>query len=275
MTLMLDVSSNNHPATGKPFDYASAKDAGFGYAYVKATQGNYYINPYMLDDAKGFIDAGLKVGLYHFYDYRLDADVQAAYFKTNGLERVEGLSLIWALDYETGTSPSTVDIATFGRYCGEPNVTYVDRNFATKMGPPKGWPLWLAWPGYVEGDDLSPYGTVVAVQVGQENVAGIGVVDKSVVLDVRTLTSVPVAVPVPVPKPVEVAPKPVEVAPTVVTKTPATKYTVTVVLKRAESLLPGSRFPLTNGDTAYVETKFVIIFTADGKQVETIWKPKA
>ena len=296
MTLMLDVSSNNHPATGKPFDYLAAKEAGYGYVYVKATQGDYYINPYMLDDVLGFTRAGFKVGLYHFYDYRIDADVQAAYFKSNGLERVGALPLVWALDYETGTVTSTDEIATFGRYCGEPNITYVDRNFAHLMGPPKGWPIWLAWPGYVEGDDLSPYGTVVAVQYGQGNVAGIGLVDQSLILDAATLgspapgapgpgapepgapgtveTSAPVVAPEPAtPGPVETS-APV-VAPEPVVEPAPVKYTVTAVLKRSLTLLPGSRFLLTNGDVAYVETKFVMIFTAQGKQVETIWKPKA
>lgn len=190
MTLMLDVSSNNHP-NGNSFDYAAAKAAGYDWVYVKATQGDYYTNPYAVDDVHGFHDAGFKVGVYHFYDAAIPAAEQAAYFVAElaKIVKASGVTptLIRALDYEQG-SPNASDIADFGRASSEPSVTYMDRYFATALGPPKGWPIWLAWPSFDIANKaaLDTYGTVVAVQYGQPKVPGIGICDVSVVLDVNT-----------------------------------------------------------------------------------------
>lgn len=202
MTLMLDVSSNNHP-NGTTFDYAAAKESGYEWVYVKATQGDYYTNPYAVDDLKGFKDAGFRVGVYHYFDATINVVGQAQYFESE-LAKIISASgvmptLVRALDYEQG-EPSAEVVADFGRASSEPSVTYMDRSFAQAIGPPKGWPIWLAWPGYSTARDISGlvgYGTVAAVQCRQPTVPGIGVADVSTVVDPAAF-SVPDTKPAPV-----------------------------------------------------------------------------
>lgn len=172
MTKMLDISSNNHAASWSVAQFEACREAGFEFAYVKATQGNYYVNPYCQEDVAGLIAVGVKVGLYHFFDKTIAPEIQGAFF-TNMLRQVAGISLVPALDYEQSNTPKASEIAAFGRASVEPNVTYTDRWLAHALGPPPNWPIWLGWPSWTPQEDLTPYGRVVAVQTGTVTIPGI------------------------------------------------------------------------------------------------------
>jgi GH25 family lysozyme M1 (1,4-beta-N-acetylmuramidase) len=67
----VDVASFQHPKTtqypnGAPIDWSQVAASGIGFAAVKATEGDYYQNPYALTDLAGAQAAGLSVVAYAF-----------------------------------------------------------------------------------------------------------------------------------------------------------------------------------------------------------------
>jgi len=61
----VDVASLQHP-NGAAIDWAQVAGAGCKFAAVKATEGNYYTNPYFAGDVTGASAAGLYPMAYHF-----------------------------------------------------------------------------------------------------------------------------------------------------------------------------------------------------------------
>ena len=64
-TLGMDVSSHQQNV-----DWASAYAAGSRFAYVKATEGGYYTNPYFAQQYNGSARVGMVRGAYHFANPR-------------------------------------------------------------------------------------------------------------------------------------------------------------------------------------------------------------
>lgn len=64
-TLGVDVSSLNHP-NGAPIGWGKVVAAGYRFAFVKATEGSYYANPYYASDVAAARKAGLFTAAYHF-----------------------------------------------------------------------------------------------------------------------------------------------------------------------------------------------------------------
>lgn len=95
----VDVSSWQHPG-GKPIDWAEVYKAGYTFAMIKATQGDYYTNPYLVEDFEGAHAAGLICGAYHFYMEGIAATEQADYFGHALAGRVTELGCY--LDWEPG-----------------------------------------------------------------------------------------------------------------------------------------------------------------------------
>jgi len=73
--IIVDLSSNN----GHPIDYAAAKSAGVIAAFVKATDGTGYTNPYYAQDSSGFEAVGVPTLAYHFAQFG-NAQAEAAHF---------------------------------------------------------------------------------------------------------------------------------------------------------------------------------------------------
>ncbi len=61
----IDVASYQHPH-GNRIQWTSVARAGYRFVAVKATEGNYYVNPYAQSDPRGARAAGLYVSPYHF-----------------------------------------------------------------------------------------------------------------------------------------------------------------------------------------------------------------
>ena len=165
----IDISSNNH--AGEPFNFLQVKDEGYEVVYVKATQGNNYLNEYLIADVRDAFNNGLKVGVYHFYDAAKGTpEEQAQWFITNGLNQVaEWARLVPMLDYESLSTAAERDtfLRTLGRECG----VYTTRSIHTAIG--YGSDIgWLAWPGWTPSN-VVPSDTAI-VQTGQQLVEGIG-----------------------------------------------------------------------------------------------------
>src|SRR5258708_21126165 len=67
----LDVAAYQHPATGQypkgvPIGWQRVAAAGYRFASVKGTEGDYYVNPWASTDLAEAKAAGLDVSPYHF-----------------------------------------------------------------------------------------------------------------------------------------------------------------------------------------------------------------
>ena len=77
LTMLVDLSSNNT----HPIDYAAAKAGGVTGAFVKATEGTGYTNPFYAQDVAGFAGVGVPVLAYHFASFG-DPVAEAHYFQS-------------------------------------------------------------------------------------------------------------------------------------------------------------------------------------------------
>lgn len=145
-SLIVDVSSNNHP-NGAPIDYAAAVKAGVGAAFVKATQGTTYVNPWLARDLAGFRAQGIPVLCYHYAEWSTAVD-EAKWF-ARAVGRTEGR----VLDGEMGT-----DEAWVGRFFdtlgirGTRGLWYGSASYLARLEAP---PVAL-WPADWTGGLVSP-----------------------------------------------------------------------------------------------------------------------
>ncbi|MBE8523840.1 VCBS repeat-containing protein [Amycolatopsis sp. H6(2020)] len=96
----IDVSSHDHSG-GKTVDWANRKAAGDEFAFVKATEGTSYTNPYFDQDYHGAKNAGLYTGAYAFGRPDLGNAVgQANYFVDHLQWAADGRTLPPFLDLE-------------------------------------------------------------------------------------------------------------------------------------------------------------------------------
>lgn len=61
----IDVASFQHP-DGAPINWSAVAAGGYKFAFIKATEGSYYVNPYYRSDLAGAESAGLFVAPYAF-----------------------------------------------------------------------------------------------------------------------------------------------------------------------------------------------------------------
>ena len=131
---------------------------GIDFAYVKATQGSSYINPFAPQQVRALRAAGVKVGLYHFVTVVDSIGDQLHNFATYA-QSLGGSQLPPALDCETsdpaGWGALAVAITRFAvgvEGWGEPvpntqSVIYVNLSFYESLpGFPWGRSVWLADP---------------------------------------------------------------------------------------------------------------------------------
>ena len=181
MSKGIDISSNNHQ--GEVFNFHQVRDAGYDFVYVKATQGVNYTNPYLIGDVRDAFNAGLEVGIYHFFQHGSGTpEEQADFFNRNGIHQPVGegntdlsefLTLKPVLDYEDDSAPpSAADILNFNMTLHRPIGLYVNRSFRDALGGYVGCFFgWLAWPEWT--DEPLPSVTAI-VQTAQQQVQGIG-----------------------------------------------------------------------------------------------------
>jgi hypothetical protein len=206
---LIDISSNNHSG-GETFNFLQVKEAGYDGVYVKATQGDNYLNPYLIGDVRDAANNGLLVGVYHFYDLANGTpEQQAAWFLKNGIQQPEEAgrtledfcTLLPVLDYEVTNTRGERDafLSALQRQCG----VYCTRSIEQAIGYGAAAFGWLAWPGWAGGLPL-PAGTAI-VQTGQELVQGIPLAcDVDQVIDAAAIdANQPVPTPAPTPLPTQ------------------------------------------------------------------------
>lgn len=144
-----DVSSFQHP-NGEAIDWPAVKGAGHSFAFVKATEGTGYVNPYFATDLAGARSAGLAVGAYLFLDPG-DGAAQADHFHSAVAGHTRPGDLPVTLDYETsGVTHEALDAARERLHTyGYATMTYSYGPFVRQHIPadcPRcaSDPLWLA-----------------------------------------------------------------------------------------------------------------------------------
>lgn len=96
----IDESSFQHPA-GATISWPSVVRAGYRFAFIKATEGTYYVNPYFKADAAAAKAAGLLVAAYHFANPANSGGIiQADYALNHGGYHADGRTLRLILDIE-------------------------------------------------------------------------------------------------------------------------------------------------------------------------------
>ncbi|MBO0702003.1 MAG: hypothetical protein J2P38_03670, partial [Candidatus Dormibacteraeota bacterium] len=103
----VDVASFQHP-NGAPMNWGQVAADGYRFAFVKATQGNYYVNPEFGGDYAAVEGSGLYRSAYHFADPSVSGGAAQADFLLNAAaSAIDGLTLPPALDVESVTGQST------------------------------------------------------------------------------------------------------------------------------------------------------------------------
>ncbi len=96
----IDVSSFQHPG-GARIDWSAVAKAGYRFAFIKSTEGTYYVNPYFKSDVAAAEAAGLLVAAYHFANpANSGGAAQADYALRHGAYRPNGRMLAMILDIE-------------------------------------------------------------------------------------------------------------------------------------------------------------------------------
>src|SRR6185437_992759 len=98
--LGVDVADYQHPH-GAAIDWSQVAAAGYKFAFIKATEGDYYANPYYASDLAQAKAAGLYATGYHFAIPNVsDGASQADYALADGGYAPDGRTLPLALDIE-------------------------------------------------------------------------------------------------------------------------------------------------------------------------------
>lgn len=149
----VDVANYQHPG-GQAINWNSVRSSQ-EFAFVKATEGTTYVNPYFEADAQAALASGLKVGAYHYARPATDPLAQARHF-ASVIKRVPGQNLPAVLDIEVseGLNPVALQIWTraflgeLERQTGTKPMIYTYRYFwQDNMANTKQfaeYPLWLA-----------------------------------------------------------------------------------------------------------------------------------
>ena len=89
----IDVASYQHPG-GAAINWGQVASAGYRFAFVKATQGTYYTNPYFSGDYAAVAAAGMFRAAYHFADPSVSSGTaQADYLLNAAPNSADGLTL--------------------------------------------------------------------------------------------------------------------------------------------------------------------------------------
>ncbi|WP_258297841.1 GH25 family lysozyme [Paenibacillus peoriae] len=139
-------------------DWKAVKADGISFAFIKASQGQRYVDPTFITNAKGAKAAGVLLGAYHFLDATsVDAAKGEARHFADVLDQVGGakaLDLPAVMDYENNpgnlskTLISAVALAfliELERLTGRKPIIYTGNAFAANFNASLGgYPLWIA-----------------------------------------------------------------------------------------------------------------------------------
>lgn len=129
-----------------------AREPGLKFAFVKATEGRSWEDPYFDLNWKLLQRAGLRRGAYHFYRPNRDATQQANFFAATVHLEVGDLPPVLDVEKTDGRSPEVIRagvqtwLRLVGRRYGVRPILYTNHDFYVKYfeGHFDEYPLWLA-----------------------------------------------------------------------------------------------------------------------------------
>ncbi|MBW9209173.1 hypothetical protein KV100_05855 [Mumia sp. zg.B21] len=150
----IDVSGHQHPR-GRAINFRKVRKAGYGFAFVKATEGRGFVNEYAKVDGRASARAGLATGFYHFARPTSSARAQARHF-VRQVRRTDVKAPMLVLDLEVsdGRSPAHIRawtktwLTTVERLSGQRPIIYTGPGFwSSNVGARRTfarYPLWVA-----------------------------------------------------------------------------------------------------------------------------------
>lgn len=133
-------------------NYRALKNAGVEIAIIKATEANYYKDPYMEKHYNGCKSVGIKVGFYHFFRCNVDAKAQAQYFVNYIQGKSYDVKLVLDIETTEGQSGNTITtmartfLEEVQRLTGTQPMIYTYTSFANSCldGSLSVYPKWIA-----------------------------------------------------------------------------------------------------------------------------------
>lgn len=133
-------------------NYRALKNAGVEIAIIKATEANYYKDPYMEKHYNGCKSVGIKVGFYHFFRCNVDAKAQAQYFVNYIQGKSYDVKLVLDIESTEGQNKSTITnmartfLEEVQRLTGTQPMIYTYTSFANSCldGSLSVYPKWIA-----------------------------------------------------------------------------------------------------------------------------------
>ena len=133
-------------------NYQALKNAGVEIAIIKATEANYYKDPYMEKHYNGCKSVGIKVGFYHFFRCNVDAKTQAQYFVNYIQGKSYDVKLVLDIESTEGQSKSTITnmartfLEEVQRLTGTQPMIYTYTSFANSYldSSLACYPVWIA-----------------------------------------------------------------------------------------------------------------------------------
>ena len=135
-------------------DFKQVKEAGIEVVYIKATEGTYYVDPYLESNYRKAKENGIKVGFYHYVTARTEAQAkrEAQYFVSKISGKNPDCKL--AMDFEVFGNLNKTEINRVGlafiqeveRLSGKQAILYSNAYTAsnTWRGENTKYPLWVA-----------------------------------------------------------------------------------------------------------------------------------
>lgn len=139
-----------------------AKNKDVGFLYVKATEGQSYVDDKYIANIKGAKQYGIKVGSYHFFRPTVDPEIQYNHFLS--VMKVSDQDLLPLIDVETISGASSINsfrqkLLLFCRlvahaFNGQKPIIYTGKNFYDKY--------------FAYNSDFSQYKFMIASYIGDE-----------------------------------------------------------------------------------------------------------
>ncbi|MBI8999703.1 hydrolase [Corynebacterium sp. CCM 8864] len=150
----VDVASWQHPE-GAAINWREVSAAGHRFAFVKATEGIGYINPYFAADSQQARNAGMLIGSYHMARPNYSATAQAAeYAAVLATQPQPSLPPVLDIEYAEDLGPVELSawvrefVTEIERLTGRTPIIYTYRYFWQKnmanTSEFSDYPLWLA-----------------------------------------------------------------------------------------------------------------------------------
>ncbi|SHJ36177.1 Lyzozyme M1 (1,4-beta-N-acetylmuramidase), GH25 family [Clostridium cavendishii DSM 21758] len=156
-------------------NFTGAKNDGIEIVYIKATEGNYYADPYLDNYYEAAKNNGLLVGFYHYFKANIDPKAQAQFFVDNIYGKTIECRLALDIEENEGCDPDLLSnmcvefLQEVEKLSGKGVVVYTYTNFAQnnlttilsvyplwiahyEVDAPDDNPIWDSWVGFQYSD---------------------------------------------------------------------------------------------------------------------------